>query len=79
MKTTLTCGSCVDLPSKFDRFREVRGWDTEFRPDVDHRPDSRNSMVIQRKPFRWRSRRLPDDRFAAIRACWDLSGPSLNP
>jgi DNA polymerase I len=39
MKTTLTCGSCVDLPSKFDRFREVWGWDTEFRPDADHRPD----------------------------------------
>jgi hypothetical protein len=39
MKTTLTCGSCVDLPSKFDRFREVWGWDTEFRRDADHRPD----------------------------------------
>jgi DNA polymerase I len=29
----------VDLPSKFDRFREVWGWDTEFRPDANHRPD----------------------------------------
>jgi hypothetical protein len=29
----------VDLPSKFDRYREVWGWDTEFRPDANHRPD----------------------------------------
>jgi hypothetical protein len=29
----------VDLPTKFDRFREVWGWDTEFLPDADHRPD----------------------------------------
>jgi hypothetical protein len=28
----------ADLPSKFDRFREVWGWDTEFRPDANHRP-----------------------------------------
>jgi hypothetical protein len=28
----------VDLPSKFDRFREVWGWDFEFRPDGNHRP-----------------------------------------
>jgi hypothetical protein len=29
----------VDLPTKFDRFREIWGWDTEFRPDANHRPD----------------------------------------
>jgi hypothetical protein len=29
----------VALPAKFDRFREVWGWDTEFRPDENHRPD----------------------------------------
>ena len=29
----------MDLPSKFDRFREVWGWDTEFRPDANRRPD----------------------------------------
>jgi hypothetical protein len=28
----------VDLPSKFDRYREVWGWDTEFRPDANRRP-----------------------------------------
>jgi hypothetical protein len=29
----------VALPPKYDRFREVWGWDTEFRPDANHRPD----------------------------------------
>ena len=29
----------MDLPTKFDRFREVWGWDTEFRPGANHRPD----------------------------------------
>jgi DNA polymerase-1 len=36
--TTRTCGSSVALPSKFDRFREIWGWDFEFRPDSNHRP-----------------------------------------
>ena len=29
----------MDLPSKFDRFREVWGWDTESRPNANRRPD----------------------------------------
>jgi len=28
----------VALPTKFDRFREVWGWDFEFKPDGNHRP-----------------------------------------
>jgi DNA polymerase-1 len=32
------CASSVALPSRFDRFREVWGWDREFRPDENHRP-----------------------------------------
>jgi hypothetical protein len=28
----------VDLPTKFDRFREVWGWDTEFKLNGNHRP-----------------------------------------
>lgn len=29
----------MDLPSDFGRFREVWGWNTEFRPDANRRPD----------------------------------------
>jgi DNA polymerase-1 len=32
------CASSAALPSKFDRFREIWGWDFEFRPDGNHRP-----------------------------------------
>jgi DNA polymerase I len=32
------CANSVDLPSKFDRFREVWGWDYEYRPDRNLRP-----------------------------------------
>ena len=28
----------MDLPTKFDRFREVWGWDTEFKLNGNHRP-----------------------------------------
>jgi hypothetical protein len=50
----------VDLPSKFDRFREVWGWDTEFRPDANHRPDLVTLFAKEIRSGRTARMRLPD-------------------
>jgi DNA polymerase I len=53
-------GNFAGLPTSFDRFREVWGWDTEFRPDANHRPKLVTLFAKEIRSGREVRVRLPD-------------------